>query len=160
MDILLIGSWWGNQESASSVCWFWLFWCLHACGQHAVNFFYLVRVSVPAKQLKRHGSEYYLSPWEGANGPWFCLMAKLLILLVLSCFLHFLFVIFFSFFCHAFCMSSFLHFLTCLTKFILLTKVSLQTKGWQRMWQEGYLFWEGPIVSLSHKPSWTLYTHT
>lgn len=31
-----------------------------ACGQHVVDFFHLVAVSVAAKQLKGHSSEYYL----------------------------------------------------------------------------------------------------
>ena len=52
----LIGWWWGNQESASST----FCWGLHASGQHAGNFSHLVGVSVSAKQLKGHGSEYYL----------------------------------------------------------------------------------------------------
>ena len=60
MDILLIGWWWGNQESTSSTFWFQPVWGLRACGQQTVNFFHLVGVSVSAKQLKGHGSEYYL----------------------------------------------------------------------------------------------------
>ena len=52
MDILLIGWWWGNWESASSTFWFQPFWGLCACGQHTVNFSHLVGVSVSAKQLK------------------------------------------------------------------------------------------------------------
>ena len=33
-------------------------WGVRACGQHTVNFFHLVEVSVSAKQLKEHGSQY------------------------------------------------------------------------------------------------------
>ena len=54
LETLLIGWWWGNQESASST----FGWGLHACGQHAGNFSHLVGVSVSAKQFKGHGSEY------------------------------------------------------------------------------------------------------
>lgn len=55
VDIFLIGWWLGNWESASST-----FWGLHVFGQHTVNFFHLTGVSISAKQLERHGSEYYL----------------------------------------------------------------------------------------------------
>ena len=59
-DILLIGWWWGNQESTSSTFWFQLVWGLRACGQRTDNFFYLVGVLASVKQLKGRGSEYYL----------------------------------------------------------------------------------------------------
>ena len=55
VDTLLIGWWWGNQESASlTFC-----WGLHACGQHAGNFSHLVGLSVSAKQLKGHDNIIY-----------------------------------------------------------------------------------------------------
>ena len=60
VDILLIGWWWGNRESAPSTFWFQPVWGLRACGQHTVNFFHLVGDSVSAKQLKGPGSEYSL----------------------------------------------------------------------------------------------------
>ena len=79
MDILLIGWWWGNWESASSTFWFQLVWGLCACGQHTVSFFLLVGVPVSAKQLKGRGSEYYLySPWR-TKGLWLCFIAKVLL---------------------------------------------------------------------------------
>ena len=59
-DSLLIGWWWRNRESTSTTFWFQLVWGLCACGQHTVNFFHLMGVSVSAKQLKGYGSEYYL----------------------------------------------------------------------------------------------------
>ena len=99
MDIL--GWWWGNQESTSSTFWFWLVWGLHACGQHIVNFFYPVGVSVSAKQLKGHGWEYIYSPWGETKGPWLCLVAKLLL------------------FCLVWFFPLFLHFLTSLIKLTL-----------------------------------------
>ena len=54
LETLLIGWWWGNQESASST----FCWGLHACGQHAGNLSHLVGVSISAKQFKGHGPEY------------------------------------------------------------------------------------------------------
>ena len=60
VGIFLMGWWWGNWESTSSSFWFQLVWGLCASGQHAVNFFHLVGVSVSAKWLKGHSSEYYL----------------------------------------------------------------------------------------------------
>ena len=37
-------------------------------GHHVVNFFHMLGVSVSTKQLKRHGSEYYLiAPKEALN---------------------------------------------------------------------------------------------
>ena len=53
VDILLMGWWGGKWESASSTFWFQPVWGLLLVGrQHTVNFSHLVRVSVPAKQLK------------------------------------------------------------------------------------------------------------
>ena len=52
MDILLIGWWWGYWGSATSTFWFQLVCGLCTCGQHMVNFFHLMGVSVPAEQLK------------------------------------------------------------------------------------------------------------
>ena len=52
VDILLIGWWWGNWESASSAFWFQPVWGLPACGQHALDFSHLVGVSVSAKSSK------------------------------------------------------------------------------------------------------------
>ena len=60
VDTLLISWWWGNWESASSTFWFQPVWGLHACRQHTVKFSHMVGISVSAKQLKGHGSEYYL----------------------------------------------------------------------------------------------------
>ena len=56
-DVFLVGCCGGDWESASSF-WFQPAWGLHACGQHTVNFFHLLEVSVSAKQLKEHGLEY------------------------------------------------------------------------------------------------------
>ena len=42
----------GNQESAISVSWLQSSWGPSAGDQHAVNFFYLVAVSVSAKELR------------------------------------------------------------------------------------------------------------
>ena len=52
VGILLMGCWDGDWESTLSTFWFQPVWVLHACGQHAVNFFHLGGLSVPAKQLK------------------------------------------------------------------------------------------------------------
>ena len=79
MDILLICWWWGNWESTSSTFWFQPIWCLCACGQHTVNFFHLVGVSVSAKIAQRTWLRYYYIPWGGTKCPWFCLMAKVLL---------------------------------------------------------------------------------
>ena len=50
-------------EFMFSIFWFYQVWGgHHTCGHHAVNSFYLVEFSVPAKQLKGYGSEYYLWP--------------------------------------------------------------------------------------------------
>ena len=46
MDILLIGWWWGNQESRSSNFGFQPVWGLRACEQQTVNRFHLAGVSV------------------------------------------------------------------------------------------------------------------
>ena len=59
MDFLLIGWWLGDLELASSP----LFQLVKSlCGQHRVNFFHLVGVSVSVKQFKGHGLEYYTRP--------------------------------------------------------------------------------------------------
>ena len=80
MYVLLIGGWWGNgvmfQELTLSTLWFQPVWSLHAYGQHAVNFFHLVGVLIPAKQLKDMSQDIIHSPWEGTKGPWLCFMAK------------------------------------------------------------------------------------
>ena len=60
MDILLIGWWLGDLELASSPFLFQLVESLR--GQHRVNFFHLVGVSVSVNQFKGHGSEYYTHP--------------------------------------------------------------------------------------------------
>ena len=52
MDIVLIRWWWGKRESGLSTFRLQLAWCLCACGQHEVNFSYLVGVSVSARQLE------------------------------------------------------------------------------------------------------------
>ena len=51
-----------NGDSASSAFWFLLVWGLHACGQHAVNFFDLVRVSVFADSSKDMAHNIIYSP--------------------------------------------------------------------------------------------------
>ena len=50
------------QESQSSTFLFQLIWGLHAGGQHAVNLFHLVEVSVSAKQLKDMAQDIIYSP--------------------------------------------------------------------------------------------------
>ena len=56
----LVGWWWGNGESASSPFWFQLVCGLCTSGQHTVNFFPVIGVSVSAEEFRGHGSEYYL----------------------------------------------------------------------------------------------------
>ena len=60
----VIVGWWGNRvmfhESQSSASWFQSFRGLCADGQHTVNFFHLVRVSISAKIAQGYGSGYYL----------------------------------------------------------------------------------------------------
>lgn len=58
--ILLIGWWCGNGESASSPFWFQLVCGLCTSGQHTINFFPLIGISVSAEEFRGHGSEYYL----------------------------------------------------------------------------------------------------
>ena len=86
VDTLLIGWWWGNRESTLSTFWFQLVWNLCACGQHTINFSYLVGGSVAAKHLKGFGSEYCLLPlrrnWRSST-----LMAKPSLLSCLTVFL-------------------------------------------------------------------------
>ena len=65
---------WGNWESTSSTFWFQVVWGLQVCGQHTANFFSLMGVSVSAKQLKGHVSEYYLP----GRSLWPCLVAEVL----------------------------------------------------------------------------------
>ena len=79
VDILLIGWWWGNQESTST--WFQPVWGLCACGQHTC--FHLAGVSISPKMLKGYGSEYYLKSLRRN------LMAKLLLFCCLTVFLSF-----------------------------------------------------------------------
>ena len=74
VDILLIGWWGGKWELASSTFWFQPVWGLRACGQHRVNLFHLVEVSVSAKQLK----DVLMCILEGESGP--CPKAALLFL--------------------------------------------------------------------------------
>ena len=135
MDILLIGWWWGNQESTSSTFWFQPVWGPRVRGQHTVNFFHLMGLSVSAKQLKGHGSEYYLSPWGGTKGPWLCLMANYYFFVLLRCF------------------PLFLHFHTLIT-FILWN--SGRPRNLKFLWKQeagtghgGDLSWEGLIGSCS-----------
>ena len=74
VDVLLIGWWGGNQQSASSAFWVHRVWGLRACGQHAVNFSHLEGVSVSAKQLE----DITCVSFEG--GPTTCAKAALLFL--------------------------------------------------------------------------------
>ena len=77
VDTLLIGWWRGNWESLSGSSWSGV-WGLRAFGQQTVNFSHPAGVSVSAKQLKGHGSEYYLQPLR-RNQRSLTLMAKLLL---------------------------------------------------------------------------------
>ena len=88
VDIPLMGWWWGKWESASSTFWFQPVWGLHACGQHAVNFFHLVGMLASAKQLKDVTQDNISSPWGGTKSAWPCFMVKLLLfcLSALLCF--------------------------------------------------------------------------
>jgi len=54
------GGWCGNGESASSPFWFQLVCGLCTSGQHTINFFPLIGISVSAEEFRGHGSEYYL----------------------------------------------------------------------------------------------------
>ena len=69
MDVLLFDWWGGDWKSASSTFWFQPLWPgggLCACGQHRVKFFSWWGVSVSAKPLKGHSSEYHLQPLRKA----------------------------------------------------------------------------------------------
>ena len=78
MDILLIGWWSGNRESASSTFWFQQVWGLCPCGQQTVSFSYLVGVSVCAKHLKE---TVLCIPWGGTRTlPQGCPVASQLLL--------------------------------------------------------------------------------
>ena len=101
----LVGRWLGINIIN---LWFQPVWVLHACGQHAVNFFHLGGLSGSAKQLKDVAQNIFYSPWRGAKVPWLCLMPEQL----LFC-LAWLFPFVFS-------LCSFpLHFLTSPIKFAL-----------------------------------------
>ena len=128
MDILLIDWWWRNRGSTSLTFWFQPVWGLRACGQHAVNFFYLVGVSVSAKQLKGHGSEQ-------------CLEEEPKVLDFVQWLNYYYFVL-------LDCFSFFLHFLTSLIKFILWLKFFYRQKAGGGHGVQG-LFWEVPIGSCS-----------
>ena len=52
--------WLVGDESASSTFWFQTVWVLYACGQHIVNFFHIMGVSIFVKQLKKYDSKFYL----------------------------------------------------------------------------------------------------
>ena len=73
---------WGHQElditkqQQLATFWFQLVWGLHAYGQHTMNFFHM-GVSESAKQLKEHGSGYYLYSLKRSK-KLFTLMAKVL----------------------------------------------------------------------------------
>ena len=51
-----------NIMQPSAAFWFQPIWNLHACGQHAVNFFHLGGLSVPAKQLKNVAQNIIYGP--------------------------------------------------------------------------------------------------
>ena len=80
IHILLIGWWLGNRESTPSTFLFQPGWGLQACGQHAVNFFHLMGISVSAKQLKGMAQNIIYSPRGGTKSLWLCLIAKHLLL--------------------------------------------------------------------------------
>ena len=102
------------------------------CGQHTVNFFQLVGVSVSAKQLKGHGLEYYLQPLrEKLNVLDFAYM------IILSCLSVFLSSCIFS-------ASLIKCILWNLGKTRRLQFFYRQKAGGGHTWAAG-LFWEGPI---------------
>ena len=114
VDILLIGWWWGNWESTSSAFGFQRIWGLRACGQHIVNFFHLVGVSVSATAPR---TWLRMSP--------IVLEGELMVLNFVEWLNYYYFVL-------LDCIPFFLRFLSSLIKFILFCKVSLKTKGRQR----------------------------
>ena len=102
VDILLIGWWWGNQESTSSTFWFQLVWEIYMLvGSKQLTSSIWWRI-----QYLQNISRVWLrilcvySSREGTKASWLCLMVKLLL------------------FCLA-CFPLFLHFHTYLIKFIL-----------------------------------------
>lgn len=78
----LIGGCSGNQmrpqESALSVFRLQLVWELPVHGHHAVRFFHLVGISASAEKLKDMAIIY--RTWGGTKAPWFCFMAKTIII--------------------------------------------------------------------------------
>ena len=90
VDSSLTGWWWGWWY----FCHHLLVWGLHSGGQQAVNFFHLVGVSVPARQLKDMTLGIIYSPWGETKGPWLCFVTKQLFCLAwlfsfVSAFSHF-----------------------------------------------------------------------
>ena len=109
VDILLIGWWWGNLESASSTFRFQPVWSLPACGWHTSfiwwEFQYLQNSSKDTAQ------NIISSPWGGT---------KVLDLVGwLNCY----------YFVLLNCFPSFLHFLTSLIQFILWRKFFYRQKA-------------------------------
>ena len=77
VGILLIGWWWGNQESASSIFWFQPSRVFVLVGR-VVNFSHLVGISVCAKQLK---DIVMCIPWGGTRTlPQGCVIVSWLLL--------------------------------------------------------------------------------
>ena len=92
MDILLIGWWLGDLELASSPFLFQLVESLR--GQHRINFFHLLGVSVSVKQFKGHGSGCYTHPMRRNERP--LTLYNGLTIIILSCLTVFLFFLHFS----------------------------------------------------------------
>ena len=92
VDILLIHWWWGNrvvfQELTSSIFWFQPVWVLHACRQHAVNFFHLVGVLISTKHLMGI-TEEELNIFDFALWPKLLLFCLAWLLSFVSAFSHF-----------------------------------------------------------------------
>ena len=95
VDILLVGRWWGNRESTSSLTsWFQLVWG----GVGSVISMWLTSPTWWGfKYLQNNSKDMdqntIYSHWGGTKDPWLCLMATLLLFCLLDCFplfLHFL----------------------------------------------------------------------
>ena len=127
VDILLIGWWWGNWESASWPFWFQPVWSgvymLVGSGQLTSSTWWGIQYLQNSSKDRAQNIIY--SPWGRTKGPWLCLMAKVLL---------FCLAWLFSF------LSAFSHFSDW---FYSLTKFFLQTKGRQRTWM-------GSVLGRSH----------
>ena len=105
---------------------------------HVVSSFHLVGLSVSEAQLKGHGSEVISSPWGGTQGPWLCVMAKLLL----------------------FCLVWLLSFASAFSHFsdegYSLAKVFLQTRGRWRTWGRGIC--PGKVSQVPAALHWHMYS--